>query len=126
MRASTGDETIYLFLDNAKFHCGEEVKKAMNELGIVPVWNVPYRFEFNEAIEKYWALLKSKFRPKLLERMLKTPRGKETPLKETLRDVIIGTPTHAIRDFVRRGLNFLRIAADDIREARGEERVHDV
>ena len=70
LRASTGDETIYLFLDNAKFHCGPEVKKAMNELAIVPVWNVPYRFEFNEAIEKYWALLKSKFRPMLLKKML--------------------------------------------------------
>lgn len=66
VRASTGDETIYLFLDNAKFHCGPEVREVMNDLAIVPIWNVAYHFEFNEAVEKYWALLKGKFRPLLL------------------------------------------------------------
>ena len=44
LRASTGDETLYLFLDNARFHGGPEVRTAMNELGIVPLWNVAYRF----------------------------------------------------------------------------------
>ena len=91
LRASTGDETIYLFLDNAKFHHGQEVKKEMDDLAIVPVWNVPYHFQYNEAIEKYWALLKSKFRPLLLSKMLKTPRNKETPLADAVKQVILNT-----------------------------------
>ena len=92
----------------------------MNELAIVPVWNVPYHFIFNEAIEKYWALLKSKFRPLLLAKMLKTPRNKETPLADAVKEVIVQTSTKPIPEFVRRGLGFLRERANEIREARGE------
>ena len=91
----------------------------MNELAIVPVWNVPYHFQFNEAIEKYWALLKSKFRPLLLAKMLKTPRSKETPLANAVKEVIVQTSTDPIPEFVRRGLGFLRERANEIREARG-------
>ena len=78
-------------MDNAKFHRGPEVKKEMDNLAIVPVWNVPYHFQYNEAIEKYWALLKSKFRPLLLSKMLKTPRDKETPLADAVKQVILNT-----------------------------------
>ena len=47
-----GDEKIYLFLDNSSVH---PVHDQMKELNIEPVWNVPYRFEFNAAVEMYWA-----------------------------------------------------------------------
>lgn len=30
----------------------------MERLNIEPVWNIPYKYEFNEACEKYWAQLK--------------------------------------------------------------------
>ena len=57
IRASVGnDDKVYLFLDNSGVHrCCTEV---MDSLNIEPVWNVPYRYEFNEACEKYWAQLK--------------------------------------------------------------------
>ena len=54
VRAAIGDEKkVYLFLDNSGVHrsCEDEMIK----LDIEPVWNVPYRYEFNEACEKYWA-----------------------------------------------------------------------
>ena len=112
LRACTGDETIYLFMDGARYHTGGEVRTAMNELGIVPVLNVAYHFEYNEAVEKYWALLKSKFRPLLLQKMLKTPRNQETPLADAVREVILTTDTSPIPKYIRRGLNNLRYAAD--------------
>jgi len=114
LRASTGDETVYLFLDNSSCHQAREVKKEMDELAIVPIWNVPYRFEFNEAIEKYWALLKQKFRPLLLKKMLLTPRSKETPLRDAVREVILKVDPSPIKEFVRRGLSFLKEAAEEV------------
>ena len=47
-----GNDTIYLFMDNAKVH---PVYNQMEKLDIIPVWNVPYKFEFNAAVELYWA-----------------------------------------------------------------------
>ena len=55
----------------------------METLGIIPVWNVPYHFEFNEGIEKYWRALKAKYRPRLLQKMLEENQTR-TPLKEAL------------------------------------------
>ena len=47
-----GDDTIYLFMDNSKVH---PVYGQMEKLDIIPIWNVPYRFDFNAAVELYWA-----------------------------------------------------------------------
>ena len=69
IRGSVGNERIYLFLDNASFHKvfnEEEVKK----LNIEPIFNVPYHFQFNDAVEKYWSYLKSRYKPILLKKML--------------------------------------------------------
>ena len=57
IRAASGnEEKLYLFLDNSGVHrcCTAE----MARLNIEPVWNVAYKFEFNDACEKYWAELK--------------------------------------------------------------------
>ena len=96
----------------------------MNELEIVPILNVAYHFEFNEGIEKFWALLKQKFRPLLLKKMLKTPKNKETPLADAVKEVFLSTDMSPIPKFIRRGLSFLRSRADEIRVARGEPPVH--
>jgi hypothetical protein len=96
----------------------------MNELGIVPILNVAYHFEFNEGIEKFWALLKQKFRPLLLQKMLKVPKKDETPLADAVREIFLTTDASPIPKFIRRGLNFLRWRADEIRVARGDETVH--
>ena len=124
LRASSGDETIYLFMDGARYHMGQEAKTLMNELGIVPVLNVAYHFEFNEGIEKFWALLKQKFRPLLLKKMLKVPKKDETPLADAVKEIFLTTDTSPIPKYIRRGLNFLRCRADEIRIARGEEPAH--
>ena len=96
----------------------------MNELGIVPVLNVAYHFEFNEGIEKFWALLKQKFRPLLLKKMLKVPKKDETPLADAVKEVFLTTDMSPIPKFIRRGLSFLRSRADEIRVSRGEPPVH--
>lgn len=59
-------EKVYLFLDNCRVHHGKDVKPVWAELNITPVWNVPYRYQFNDACEKYWSQIKSTFRPLLL------------------------------------------------------------
>ena len=46
----------------------------METLRIIPVWNVPYHFEFNKGTEKYWRALKAKYRPRLLKKMLEKIR----------------------------------------------------
>ena len=57
IRASLGnDEKVHLFLDNSGVH--KSCTDIMDTLKIEPVWNVPYKYEFNEACEKYWAQLK--------------------------------------------------------------------
>ena len=50
-----GEQTIYLFLDNSKVHPAYDEMKKLN---IIPVWNTPYRFEFNAAVERFWAQIK--------------------------------------------------------------------
>jgi hypothetical protein len=59
-----------MFLDNCRVHYGKKVKEKWAELNIKLVWNVPYRYEFNEACEKFWAQLKASFRPLLLKKMI--------------------------------------------------------
>ena len=73
-----GNEKIYLFLDNSKVH---PVYDEMEKLNIVPVWNVPYRFEFNAAVERYWAQVKQQFRKILLQKMIEHTSSMEIPLK---------------------------------------------
>jgi hypothetical protein len=52
--AATGKEKVFLFLDNCSVHKSSECVKEMEKLGITPVWNVPYHFMYNDAIEKFW------------------------------------------------------------------------
>ena len=73
-----GNEKIYLFLDNSKVH---PVYDEMEKLNIVPVWNVPYRFEFNAAVERYWAQVKQQFRKILLQKMIEHTSSVDTPLR---------------------------------------------
>ncbi len=54
VRAACGEETVYLFLDNASYHKSPELKPVFEKLRIKPVWNVAYSPEFNSAIELYW------------------------------------------------------------------------
>ena len=76
----------------------------MKELNIEPVWNVPYHCSFNDAVEKYWALLKQRFRRILLQKMLLTPNSKETPLKDALHEAFVNTPEEPVIKFVHMGL----------------------
>ena len=74
-----------MLLDNASFHgvFNKEEYKSKN-LNITPIWNVPYCPEYNSAIERYWANLKSKFRPIYLQKMLERPHSKTETLKKAL------------------------------------------
>ena len=54
-----------------------------------------------------------------MKKMLKTPKNKETPLADSVREVFLTTDMSPIPKFIRRGLSFLRSRADEIRVARG-------
>ena len=60
----------------------------MKKLNIVPVWNVPYRFEFNAACEMYWAQVKQQFRKILLQKMLEHTSSMDTPLRQSVMEAI--------------------------------------
>jgi hypothetical protein len=60
-------------MDNAGFHKGDLAKEGLKEYNLEAVWNVPYHFKFNNAVEKYWRALKVKFRQILLQKMLNIP-----------------------------------------------------
>ena len=51
--SSDSDDRLYLFLDNSGVH--RSCIDYMEELNIEAVWNIAYRWEYNEGIEKYWA-----------------------------------------------------------------------
>ena len=97
----------------------------MEELDIEPVWNVPYHCSFNDAVEKYWALLKQRFRRILLSKMLESPCSRETPLNDALREAFINTPEEPVIKFVHMGIRQLREAANEIRKKTNQEEVED-
>ena len=81
-------------MDNSGVHKASRAKMA--QLDIVPVWNVAYMPEYNLGIERYWAELKAYFRPLLLQKMLKDPRSKDKPLKDSVKQSIREVPTDSI------------------------------
>ena len=116
IRACCGDEKVFLFLDNATIHrCS--VKK-MAELNIEPVWNVPYSPEYNNAVERFWAQLKSYFRPLPLKKMLLNPRAKDNPLKDAVRQTMREVSRDSIPAFCQSGLAALSRDAERIKHER--------
>ena len=112
---------VYMFIDNCTIHHSQLARDKMKEKNIIPIWNVFYRFEFNEAIEKYWAMLKAHFRPLLLNMMLKNPGPKDKPLNEALRQSIEKVSRDSIPTFIDRGLKFLKEEAEEINRQRLEK-----
>jgi len=116
--AGTVKERTHIFLDNCKVHHAKSLKGIWEELDLVPIWNVPYKFDYNSAIEKYWALVKKSFRDLLLKRMLDVPRGKDLPLAPAVREAMRITPTSSISSFVLHGLAILERDATEIKNER--------
>jgi transposase len=54
-----------LFLDNLKVHTSKDSTKAMQALGVVPIFNVPYSPQFN-GIEAVFSIVKCNFKKELL------------------------------------------------------------
>ena len=86
-----------------------------------PIWNIAFSPEYNSAIERFWGQLKATFRPRLLQKMLACPRAKDTPLRDTVFEVIRNAPTISIPSFVARGLATLEQDALAIKAQRKEE-----
>jgi hypothetical protein len=63
--------------------------------------------------------MKAIFRPLLLQKMLKCPRSRDTPLKDALRETINKVSQDSIPSYVARGLRFLKEDADAIKKDRG-------
>ena len=85
--ATNNDDTIYLMRDNCSIHYGAtDVDIKMRELNIVPIKNVAYRFEFNPC-ERLFAQWKRYYRLILLDKMLKGPMPKDTPMKDAMNEV---------------------------------------
>lgn len=105
-----------MFLDNCRVHHSKNVKEKWDEYQITPIWNVPYHFAYNDACEKYWAQLKSHFRPLLLKKMLENPHPKHPVLKESVLESIRDVKTDSIPKFIAHGLTALRHDANLVRQ----------
>ena len=115
LRASHPDGHIVLFFDGAGYHAMESTRLKMEELDMSYVKNVAYKWQYNEAIEKYWAYVKANFRKKLLKKMTtEDPRFHDTPLADAVREAMQETPTTFIPKYIRRGRDFLRADAEEI------------
>ena len=115
LRASHPDGHLVLFFDGAGYHSTESTRNKMDELDMTFVKNVAYMWQYNEAIEKYWASVKANFRKKLLKKMAnEDPRYHDTPLADAVREAMLETPTDYIPKYIRRGQDFLRADAEAI------------
>ena len=121
VRDAAGSGTVHLFLDNCRVHHAKDLKEEWGKLDIVPVWNLPYAPQYNAAVELYWAQLKCRYRPLLLQKMLKTPRAKDKPMWETLQEVIRGNNGSMIPGFVHHGLRALFHDAEEAAARLGVE-----
>ena len=72
-------------MDNAKFHKTKDVKDEMKQLNITPIMNVGYSYKYN-PVERFWGQIKMHYRNVLLDKMLKDPGVKATPLKDALNE----------------------------------------
>ena len=85
----------------------------MERLNIEVVWNVAYKYEFNEACEKYWAQLKQSWRPLLLKRMLEEHSNKDMLLAETVRETLLEASHESIPKYIDSGIRQLNEHADE-------------
>ena len=119
LRASHPEGKLVLFFDGALYHTMENSLKKMVELDMTYIKNVAYKWMYNEGIEKYWAYVKQNFRKKLLKKMAnEDPRYHDRPLKSSVMEAMLETPTDFIPQYIRRGLDFLKADADRVREGR--------
>ena len=124
--AANDNKTIYLMRDNAKIHYGEDdVDIKMEELNIVPIKNVAYRFEFNPC-ERLFAQWKSKYRLVLLDKMLKDPAPKDEPMKKAMDEVFYMLETSKlIPKIIKKAQRLLRREANEIRRVNELEQLSD-
>jgi hypothetical protein len=65
LHRKNGSQPYALFLDNLKVHTSKDTTKAMQTLGIMPIFNVPYSPQFN-GIEAVFSIVKANFKKELL------------------------------------------------------------
>jgi len=53
-------------MDNASFHRSKKVSAYLEEAGISPIYNIPYRPQYN-PIERVWSIVKNRYKRKTLE-----------------------------------------------------------
>ena len=103
-------------MDNANWHRNPEVKQEMRKLNIEPISNVVYRFEYNPC-ERLWGQYKQHFRAVLLDKMLKGPGSRDTPLKDAMLETFNMTDvSESIPRFIKKALGMIRRDANEIRK----------
>ena len=125
---ATGNEKVYLFMDNAGYHKSLEVVKHMKKLNIEHVLNVAYRFEFN-PIERLWAQYKQHYRKVLLKKMLEYPEAKSAPLKDALFETFCHKAAEvkiSIPKFIKKALRIIRRESNETRKEKGEKELEDI
>lgn len=61
LRAKYPDRLMACFLDNLQVHKAKRTREKLDELGIVPIYNLPYSPEYN-PIELIFSIVKNKYK----------------------------------------------------------------
>ena len=61
LRGINGNRKLHCFIDNMKAHKGPEVIQEFERLNIIPIWNVPYRYDL-QPIELVFSQVKRIYR----------------------------------------------------------------
>ncbi len=66
LRATNGNHRLAIFMDNLAVHKTAKVRRAMADLNMDPIFNVPYSPDYN-GIESFWSMIKSAYKKDLLQ-----------------------------------------------------------
>ena len=87
---------ICVYLDNARSHTTDNVKRIATDLGITLIYNLPYRPDCN-GIENVWVHAKAAYKTRKLKYMMMgMPWTNETLVRESLDEVDAETVKKAL------------------------------
>ena len=94
---------LVVFLDNLSVHKTKAVKKALQDLNITPIYNIPYSPDFN-GIESYFSLVKGQYKNIWMQQYIK-----EEPVDSAtiIEQIIANLSVDSIKSCINRGFECL-------------------
>lgn len=99
LASKNASRPLHIFMDNLQVHKTAEVHQTMTNLQLQPIWNVPYRFEF-QPIELVFSQVKREYKKSKLnafinEKAFDYEREIESAFKKVKKTTIVNCIRHA-------------------------------